>query len=221
MTCFRFKMKAFSYIVLSLTLALVCCIWLPDNLNFKVVWLSTAFLGLPLLIADIIAVIYLIRSWKKKGVKGLAILLVLIPLVACTGMHRVWNSSADKTMYKHYLMHENDLRELVRYAESLTDSVSLVFPSDSIPPEVSEEQYDHVIELLRRTQCKGVRTYFKYVWGNNTMVIFSKIGFGSCGYLSFPDNTIKVYRWDPLGSDSNGIYDIDTPPFNCSVILPR
>ena len=160
----------------------------------------------------------MIRSWKKKGVKGLAILLVLIPLVACTGMHRVWNSSAEKTMYKHYLMHENDLRELVRYAESLTDSVSLVFPSDSIPPEVSEEQYEHVIELLRRTQCKGVETY---VWGNNTMVIFSKIGFGSCGYLSFPDNTIKVYRWDPLGSDSNGIYDIDTPPFNRSVILPR
>ena len=53
-------------------------------------------------------------------------------------------------MYKHYQKHENDLRELVQYAESLTDSVSLVFPSDSIPPEVSKEQYEHVIRLLKK-----------------------------------------------------------------------
>ena len=45
--------------------------------------------------------------------------------------------------------------------------------------------------------------------------------FSSSGYLSFPDSTVKVYRWDPLGSDINGIYDIDTPPFKCSVKLPR
>jgi len=130
-------------------------------------------------------------------------------------------SAADETMFKHYQCHENDLHELIQYAESLTDSVTVFFPSDSIPKEVSKEQYDHVIQLLKKTQCMCIRTYFQYVWGNKTMVVFRTAGFGSSGYLSFPDKTIKVYRWDPLGSDFNGIYDIDTPPFKCTIELPR
>ena len=217
----RSKMKTFSYISLSLSLALALCLWLPNKLSFTVIWMSSAFLGIPLLIADLIALVYLVRHWKEKGVKGLAVLLVLIPIVATIGMYAPWNSASDKTMYKHYQKHENDLRELVQYAESLTDSVSLVFPSDSIPLEVSKEQYEHVIRLLKKTRCESIKTYFQHVWGNNTMVLFRSAGFGSTGYLSFPDNAIKVYRWDPLGSDSNGIYDIDAPPFSCSVKLPR
>lgn len=214
-------MKTFSYISLSLTLALAFCLWLPNDLSFPIIWMSSAFLGIPLLIADLIVLVYLIRHWREKGVKGLAVLLVLIPIVATIGMYAPWNSASDKTMYKHYQKHENDLRELVQYAESLTDSVSLVFPSDSIPPEVSKEQYEHVIRLLKKTRCEGIKTYFQYVWGNNTMILFRSAGFGSTGYLSFPDNTIKVYRYDPLGSDNNGIYDIDTPPFKCSIVLPH
>ena len=214
-------MKTFSYIALSLTLVLALCLWLPNSLSFSIIWLGTAFLGLPLLIADVIALIYLIRHRKKKGVKGLAFLLLLIPVVFTIGMYFPWNSASDKTMYKHYQKHENDLRELVQYAESLTDSVSLVFPSDSVPQEVSKEQYNHVIELLEKTRCESIKTYFQHFWGNKTMVVFRSAGFGSTGYLFFPDNTVKVYRWDSLGSDFNGIYDIDTPPFKCSIELPR
>lgn len=66
-------MKTFSYIALSLTLALAFCLWLPSNLSFTIIWMGTAFLGLPLLIADVIALIYLIRHRKEKGVKGLAV----------------------------------------------------------------------------------------------------------------------------------------------------
>lgn len=214
-------MKTFSYIALSLTLVLALCLWLPNSLSFSIIWLGTAFLGLPLLIADVIALIYLIRHREEKGVKGLAFLLLLIPVVFTIGMYVPWNSASDKTMYKHYQKHENDLRELVQYAESLTDSVSLVFPSDSVPQEVSKEQYDHVIELLEKTRCESIKTYFQHFWGNKTMVVFRSAGFGSTGYLFFPDNTVKVYRWDSLGSDFNGIYDIDTPPFKCSIELPR
>ena len=214
-------MKTLSYISLSLTLLLAIFLWLPDKVSFPIIWMSSAFLWIPLLIADLIALVYLIRHWKEKGVKGLAVLLVLIPIVASFGMDAPWNSASDKTMYRHYQKHENDLRELVRYAESLTDSVSLVFPSDSIPQEVSKEQYEHVISLIKKAQCEGIKTYFQYVWGNNTMVLFRSAGFGSTGYLSYPDNTIKVYRYDPLGSDNNGIYDIDTPPFRCSIVLPH
>ena len=214
-------MKTFSYIALSLTLVLALCLWLPNSLSFSIIWLGTAFLGLPLLIADVIALIYLIRHRKEKGVKGLAFLLLLIPVVFTIGMYVPWNSASDKTMYKHYQKHENDLRELVQYAESLTDSVSLVFPSDSVPQAVSKEQYDHVIELLEKTRCESIKTYFQHFWGNKTMVVFRSAGFGSTGYLFFPDNTVKVYRWDSLGSDFNGIYDIDTPPFKCSIELPR
>lgn len=214
-------MKTLSYISLSLTLLLAIFLWLPDKVSFPIIWMSSAFLWIPLLIADLIALVFLIRHWKEKGVKGLAILLVLIPIVASFGMDAPWNSASDKTMYRHYQKHENDLRELVQYAESLTDSVSLVFPSDSIPQEVSKEQYEHVINLIKKARCEGIKTYFQYVWGNNTMVLFRSAGFGSTGYLSYPDNTIKVYRYDPLGSDNNGIYDIDTPPFRCSIVLPH
>ena len=216
-------MKTFSYIALSLTLALAFCLWLPNNLSFAIIWMGAAFLSLPLLIADVIALIYLIRHRKEKGIKGLAVLLVLIPVIFTIGMYVPWNSASDndKMMYEHYQKHECDLRELVQYAESLTDSVSLVFPSDSVPQAVSKEQYDHVIELLKKTRCEGIKTYFQHFWGNKTMVVFRSAGFGSTGYLFFPDNTVRVYRWDPLGSDFNGIYDIGTPPFKCSIELPR
>ena len=213
-------MKAFSYIALSLTLALVFCLWLPNNLSFTVTWMGVAVLGLPLLIADIIALIYLIRHRKEKGVKGLAVLLMLIPVVFIIGMYAPWHSVSDKTMFKHYQRHENDLRELIQYAESLTDSVSVSFPSDSIPKSVSKEQYEHVMEMLRKTRCESIKTY-SGLFTDNTMVVFRHTGFTSNGYQLFPDNEIKVFRWDPLGSDFNGIYDIDTPPFRCSVKLPR
>lgn len=213
-------MKAFSYIALSLTLALVFCLWLPNNLSFTVTWMGVAVLGLPLLIADIIALIFLIRHRKEKGVKGLAVLLMLIPVVFIIGMYAPWHSVSDKTMFKHYQRHENDLRELIQYAESLTDSVSVSFPSDSIPKSVSKEQYEHVMEMLRKTRCESIKTYSGF-FSYNTMVVFRHIGFSSSGYLLFPGNEIKVFRWDPLGSDLNGIYDIDTPPFRCSVELPR
>ena len=214
-------MKTFSYIVLSLTLALAFCLWLPSNLSFTTTWMGTTFLGLPLLIADIVALIYLFHHRNEKGVKGLAVLFVSIPVVLTIGLYVPWNSTSDKTMFKHYQRHENDLRELIQYAESLTDSVTVYFPSDSIPKEVSKEQYEHVMQLLKKARCKGIKTYFQHLWGNKTMVVFRNTGFGGSGYLSFPDNTIKVYRWDPLGSDDNGIYDIDTPPFKCSIELPR
>ena len=178
-------MKTFSYIALSLTLALAFCLWLPNNLSFTILWMGTAFLSLPLLIADVIALIYLIRHRKENCVKGL-----------------------------------DDLRELIQYAESLTDSVSVSFPSDSIPKEVSREQYEHVLQLLKKARCESIKTY-SGVFTDNSMVVFRHTGFTSNGYLFFPGNEIKVFRWDPLGSDFNGIYDIDTPPFKCSIELPR
>ena len=152
-------MKTFSYIALSLTLALAFCLWLPNNLSFTILWMGTAFLSLPLLIADVIALIYLIRHRKENCVKGLVALLVLIPVVFTIGMYAPWHSASDKTMFKHYQRHENDLRELIQYAESLTDSVSVSFPSDSIPKEVSREQYEHVLQLLKKARCENIKTY--------------------------------------------------------------
>ena len=213
-------MKTFSYIALSLTLALAFCLWLPNNLSFTILWMGTAFLSLPLLIADVIALIYLIRHRKENCVKGLVALLVLIPVVFTIGMYAPWHSASDKTMFKHYQRHENDLRELIQYAESLTDSVSVSFPSDSIPKEVSKEQYEHVLQLLKKARCENIKTY-SGVFTDNSMVVFRHTGFTSNGYLFFPGNEIKVFRWDPLGSDFNGIYDIDAPPFKCSIELPR
>jgi len=213
-------MKTFSYIALSLTLALAFCLWLPNSLAFTALWMGTAYFGLPLLIADVIALIYLIRHRKEKGVKGLAVLLVLIPVVLVMGIYIPWHSASDQTMYKHYQRHENDLRELIQYAESLTDSVTVCFPSDSIPKGVSKEQYEHVLQLLKKARCESIKTYAG-LFSDNTTVVFRQTGFSSNGYMSLPGNIIKVFRWDPLGSDFNGIYDIDTPPFKCSVELPR
>lgn len=79
-------MKTFSYISLSLTLALALCLWFPNKLSFPIIWMSSAFIGIPLLIANLIVLVYLIRHWKEKGAKGLAILLVLIPIVATIGI---------------------------------------------------------------------------------------------------------------------------------------
>ena len=200
-------MKVFSYIVLSLTLLLAFCLWLPNDLSFTILWLSTAFLGIPLLIADIIAVVYLVRHWKEKGSKGLVLLLLAIPVVAVIGYEAPWKSVSDKTMSKHFHQHENELRELVQYAESLTDSVSLTFPTDSIPSGVSKEQRDHVMKLLKKTRCERIKTYD--IWDGNTTVFFRHTGFTVHGYLFLPDNTVKIYRWDPLGSDISGVYDIE------------
>ena len=200
-------MKAFSYIVLSLTLLLAFCLWLPNDLSFTILWLSTAVLGIPLLIADIIAVVYLVRHWKEKGSKGLVLLLLAIPVVAVIGYEAPWKSVSDKTMSKHFHQHENELRELVQYAESLTDSVSLSFPTDSIPPGVSKEQRDNVMKLLKKTRCKRIKTYD--IWDGNTTVVFRHTGFTVHGYLFLPDSTVKIYRWDPLGSDISGLYDIE------------
>ena len=200
-------MKVFSYIVLSLTLLLAFCLWLPNDLSFTILWLSTAVLGIPLLIADIIAVVYLVRHWKEKGSKGLVLLLLAIPVVAVIGYEAPWKSVSDKTMSKHFHQHENELRELVQYAESLTDSVSLSFPTDSIPPGVSKEQRDNVMKLLKKTRCKRIKTYD--IWDGNTTVVFRHTGFTVHGYLFLPDSTVKIYRWDPLGSDISGLYDIE------------
>ena len=200
-------MKVFSYIVLSLTLLLAFCLWLPNDLSFTILWLSTAFLGIPLLIADIIAVVYLVRHRKEKGSKGLVLLLLAIPVVAVIGYEAPWKSVSDKTMSKHFHQHENELRELVQYAESLTDSVSLTFPTDSIPSGVSKEQRDYVMKLLKKTRCERIKTYD--IWDGNTTVIFRHTGFTVHGYLFLPDSTVKIYRWDPLGSDISGLYDIE------------
>ena len=200
-------MKTFSYIVFSLTLLLAFCLWLPNEYSFTILWLSTFYIGIPLLIADIVAFAYLVRHRNEKGSRGLAILLVYIPLTAAIGFNAPWKSVSDKTMSKHYHQHENELRELVRYAESLTDSVSLSFPTDSIPSGVSEEQRDQVMKLLRQTRCKGIKTYD--IWDGSTTVLFRHTGFTIHGYLFLPDSTVKIYRWDPLGSDISGLYDIE------------
>ena len=65
----------------------------------------------------------------------------------------------------------------------------LSFPSDSIPSQISKEQYLHVLSLLRKTQCKSIITYYHSVLGNNTMVVFYRWVFTSHGYIFLPDNT--------------------------------
>ena len=199
-------MKTFSYIVFSLTLLLAFCLWLPNELSFTILWLSTAYIGIPLLIADFVAFVYLVRHRKERGSRGLAILLVYIPITAAIGFNAPWKSVSDKTMSKHYHQHENELRELVRYAESLTDSVSLSFPTDSIPSGVSKEQRDHVMKLLKKTGCERIKTFG---WDGNTLIFFRYSGFASNGFMFFPDGTVKIHRWDPLGSDFSGLYDIE------------
>ena len=200
-------MKTFAYIVFSLTLLLAFCLWLPNELSFTIIWLSTAFLAIPLLIADLVAFIYLVRHRRDKGSKGLVLLLVAIPVVAAIGFSAPWKSVSDKTMSKHYHQHENELRELVRYAASLTDSVSLSFPTDSIPSGVSKEQRDHLMKLLKKTRCKGIRTY--EIWDGSTTVLFRYTGFTCHGYVFLPDGTVKIFRRDSLGSDTDGFYEIE------------
>ena len=202
-------MKSFSYIAFSLTLALALCLWLPNELSFPVIWLSTVFVGIPLLIANIIALVYLIRHRKDPGTKGLFILLVLILIVFTIGYYAPWKSVSDKTMSRHYHQHESDLLELVKYAESLTDSVSISIPSDTISSYLSKDQYDKVLFLLKRTQCEGIRTYSCVIYGNHTSVVFRTTGFGSSGYVFLPDNNVKIFRWDPLGSEWSGLYAIE------------
>ena len=63
-------MRAFSYIAFSLTLALAFCLCLPNDLSFTIMWMSSVFVGLPLLIADVIALVYLIRHRNDRGTKG-------------------------------------------------------------------------------------------------------------------------------------------------------
>lgn len=202
-------MRVFSYIAFSLTLALAFCWCLPNDLSFTVMWMSSVFVGLPLLIADVIALVYLIRHRNDRGTKGLFILLVLIPIVITIGNYAPWKSVSDKTMSRHYHQHESDFRELVQYAESLSDSISISFPSDSILSQISKDQYDKVLSLLKRTRCEGIRTYSCVIYGNHTSVIFRTVGFGSAGYVFFPDNNVKIFRWDPLGSDWSGLYEIE------------
>lgn len=134
---------------------------------------------------------------------------VLCLWLTCSCVFASSDKASDEAMSKHYHKHKNDLQELVQYAESLSDSVSLSFPSDSIPSQISKEQYLDVLSLLRKTQCKSIITYSHSVWGNNTMVVFYRWVFTSHGYIFLPDNTVKLFRWDPLGSDYNGLYDIE------------
>lgn len=198
-------MKIFSYITLALTLALAFALWLPNNLAFTVFW--AVLLYLPILaITDLIAIIYLIRHRKDKAAKGLAILLVAIPVVAVIGYYAPWHSTSDKTMSAHFHKHEKEIRELVSYAESLSDSVTVKFPSKPQPENVPEEAYRHTLDLLKQAHCKGIETYSRF--DSQTLVHFRAAGFSTNGYLFYPDGTVKIFRWDPLGSDSSGEYDL-------------
>ena len=89
-------MKTFSFIAFSLTLLLAFCLWLPNELSFTILWLSTAFLAIPLLIADIVAFVYLVRHRKDKGSKGLVLLLVAMPIVAAIGFSAPWKSVSER-----------------------------------------------------------------------------------------------------------------------------
>ena len=115
----------------------------------------------------------------------------------------------DETMSRHYHKHAEDLRELVQFAESLTDSVSIHFPSEPIPTGIPMEQYEQVLTLLKRTRCERIITYSSGFWSGNTVVVFHTKVFTSHGYMFFPDNTVKINRWDPLGSDISGLYEIE------------
>ena len=112
-------------------------------------------------------------------------------------------------MSKHFHENESDLWELVVYAESLSDSVSLSFPSDSIPSSISKEQYEHALTLLRKTRCSNIKTFLPGFWGSNTTVVFRTSGLGSNGYVFLPDHTVKLFHYDPLGSESTGFYEIE------------
>ena len=198
-------MRTFSFISLSITLILAFVLWLPNELSFTILWLS--FIILPdLLIADLVAIVYLIRHRKGKAAKWLAGLVVTILIAAAIGYCAPWHSTSDKTMSAHFHKHEKELRELVIYAESLSDSVTIKFPSKPQPEDVSEEAYRHTLDLLKQARCEGIETYSRF--NSHTIVHFRTAGFSTHGYIFYPDGTVKIFRWDPLGSDWNGTYDL-------------
>ena len=198
-------MKTFSYISLSITLALAFATWLPGRYALTIIMYSSVVLPF-LLIADIAAIVYLIRHRKEKAAKWLAALLVAIPVVGAIGLCAPWNSVTDKTMSKHFHRHEKELQELVTYAESLSDSTSLTFPSNPIPDNVPDRAYHHMLELLGKTGCESIKTHS--LFDNATWVTYRTVVFTSHGYLFYPDGSVKILRWDPLGSDTSGTYDL-------------
>lgn len=198
-------MKALSYISLTLTLALAFCLWLPDNPGFIIALFSTYIWPL-LLIGDILALVYILKHRKERSIQGLVGLVIAIPIIAAIGYFAPWHSTSDKTMSRHFHKHENDLRELVQYAESLTDSTSISVSARSDVIGITEEQFDQVSALLKKSGCKSIKTYG--VLEKNTVVVFRTSGFTIHGYIFLPDRSIKIVHWDPLGSDGNGLYDI-------------
>ena len=198
-------MKVFSYISLSITLALAIATWFPGRYAWTIIMYSSFALPF-LLIADLAAIAYLIRHRKEKGAKWLAALLVVIPVVGAIGLNAPWNSVTDQTMSKHFHRHEKELRELVSYAESLSESTSLTFPSQSIPDYIPDRSYYRTLELLGKTGCESIQTYSSF--DNATWVTYRTVVFTSHGYLFYPDGIVKIFRWDPLGSAISGTYDI-------------
>ena len=198
-------MRTFSFISLSITLVLAFVLWLPNEWSFTIIWLSFFFLPI-LLIADIVAIVHLIRHPKGKAAKWLAGLIVAIPLTTAIGYYAPWHSTSDKTMSAHFRKHEKELRELVVYTESLSDSVSVKIPSEPMPEGVSEDAYRHALDLLKSAHCKGIETYSRF--DSHTIVHFRSSGFSTHGYIFYPDGIVKIFRWDPLGSDWNGTYDL-------------
>lgn len=198
-------MKIFSYTALSITLILAFVTWLPGRYAWTVIMYSSFVLPF-LLIADLAAIVYLIRHRKEKRAKWLAALLVAIPVVGAIGLYAPWNSVTDQTMSKHFHRHEKELRELVAYAESLSDSTSLTFPSNPIPDNVPDRAYYHTLALLGRAGCESIQIYS--LFNNATRVTYRTIVFTAHGYIFYPDGTVKIFRWDPLGSDISGTYDL-------------
>ena len=198
-------MRTFSFISLSITLALAFVLWLPNELSFPILWLSSIILPI-LLIADIIAIVHLIRHRKDKAAKWLTGLVVAIPIAAAIGYYAPWHSTSDKTMSAHFRKHEKELRELVSFAESLSDSVSVKIPSEPMPEGISEDAYRHALDLLKSVHCTRIETFSRF--NDHTIVHFRSSGFSTHGYIFYPDGTVKIFRWDPLGSDSSGEYDL-------------
>ena len=148
-------MKTFSFISLSITLALAFVLWLPNELSFTILWLSSVLLPI-LLITDLAAIVYLVRHRKEKAAKWLTGLVVAIPIAAAIGYYAPWHSTSDKTMSALFRKHEKELRELVSFAESLSDSVSVKIPSEPIPEGVSEEAYRQTLHLLEKVHCTRI-----------------------------------------------------------------
>ena len=198
-------MRTFSFISLSITLALAFVLWLPNEWSFTIIWLSFFILPI-LLIADLAALVHLIRHRKGKAAKWLTGLVVAIPIAAAIGYYAPWHSTSDKTMSALFRKHEKELRELVSFAESLSDSVSVKIPSEPIPEGVSEEAYRQTLHLLEKVHCTRIETFSRF--NDHTIVHFRGSGFSTHGYIFYPDSTVKIFRWDPLGSDWNGTYDL-------------